>query len=173
MADLQAPKLGGYRSVLRSGLQQFPPARDFQRLFPGAEHRIVEAEHDFGTPVGWRSVFDWLSRARFHDRYVVTLSTAIDIGPDGTISQLKPPILDIFEVVQAIKGKNEKDGPKYECQWFGAEDGGWDSLVEVGGDFSQLGFEMTANQPVARFVTYWSDTGDGWASGTEFADRAE
>ena len=45
MADLQAPKLGGYRSVLKSGLQQFAPARDFQHLFSGAEHRIVEAEH--------------------------------------------------------------------------------------------------------------------------------
>jgi len=50
------------QKFVRSGFAGFRLAQQFQQLFPGAEHKIVDAEHDFGAPDHWRSVHDWLAR---------------------------------------------------------------------------------------------------------------
>jgi hypothetical protein len=156
--------IANHELVVASGVATFPHAGDFQRLFPNAEHKVVEAEHDFGPPDYWRTVYDWLSRSRLHDRYVVMLSTAVDIRPDGTIQPLKPPHLDLFEIEEVVKGRKEKGAPKYKMQISTAEDDAWAALVAETGD-EPVDLGLTNDQPVARFDTYWQDTQDGWIRG--------
>jgi hypothetical protein len=62
-----------YDSMIDSAARNFPPAAAFQRLFPNAEHSIVEAKRDF-DPDGWKPVNEWISRAHLHDRYVVSVA---------------------------------------------------------------------------------------------------
>ena len=141
-----------HSAVVARGVAAFRYAREFQRLFPGAEHKVVEAKHDFGPPDHWRSAHDWLSRARLYDRYVVMLSTAVDIRPDGTIEVLKPPRFDLFEITEVLNGRNEEDVPKYKMQWTSTEDGAWSELVAEAGD-------SPVDSPAPRHFLNWRPAG--------------
>ena len=156
--------VANHKSVVAKGVATFQHACDFQRIFPNAEHKVVEAEHDFGPPDYWRSVYDWLSRARLHDRYVVMLSAAVEVQSDGTIQALQPPRLDLFEIEEVVKGRKEEGGPTYKMQISTAEDDAWAELVAEAGD-EPVDLELITDQPVARFDTYWQDTQDGWIRG--------
>jgi hypothetical protein len=154
------------QEFVRSGFARFRLARQFQQLFPNAEHKIVDAEHDFGPPDNWRSAHDWLARARLYDRYVIMLSVAIDIGPkEGRIVKLKPPDFYIFEVARVIKGRRAADGSKYELGWGTFTHRDWLKLIKAKGRFSVLDAELTKDKPVPRFDDYWRETGAGWTSG--------
>jgi hypothetical protein len=146
-----------YDAVIASAVRDLPFAREFQRLFPNAEHTIVEAKRDF-YPDGWRPVGEWISRASLHDRYVVWLVVAVAITTDGTVSALENPQLYVVEVEKVEKSRNEEGGPLWECGCLQFEEGDWDQLVENSGDFASVGFDMTIDAPVDRFATYWHDT---------------
>ena len=117
------------------------------------------ADHDFGPPNYWRTVHDWLSRTRLHDRYVVILSTAAELHSDGHAEALKPPILDVFEVMKVL--------PKVELQWGSADEEAWAALIEAKGDFSAVEYELIRDQPVEAFDKYWNETGEGWIAGDD------
>jgi len=146
---------------VKAGLAGFRHAIDFQRMFPDAEHKIVQSEHDFGPPDYWRTVHNWLSRTRLYNRYVVMLSVAIDIAKGGAIDQLKPPELHLFEIKRVTKGKREKDGPKYQLGWAQFDAKEWRRLVKSSGDVDALEIELNT-KPVRRFEIYWRDTKPGW-----------
>src|SRR5262245_32002816 len=154
------------QKFVRSGFAPFRLARQFQKLFPNAEHKIVDSDHDFGPPDHWRSVYDWLARARLYDRYVIMLSVAIDIGPkDGRILKLKPPEVHVFEVGKVMKSRRATDGPKYELAWVSFKYRDWLKLVKSKGNLSALDLDLTKDEPVPRFEVYWRDTAAGWISG--------
>ncbi len=146
-----------YDSVIASALRDLAFAREFQGLFPNAEHTIVEAKRDF-HPDGWRPVSEWISRASLHDRYAVWLAAAIEIAADGTVSTLEEPQLYVIAVEKVEGSKNEKGGAAWELAFCEFEQGDWERLVENRGDFAAIGFEMTVDAPVDGFARYWHDT---------------
>ncbi len=79
-----------YDTVAASAVSSFSRAREFEGLFPSAEHTIVDAKRDF-YPDGWKPTREWISRSHLYDRYVVWLVVAIDRTEDGTISELEKP----------------------------------------------------------------------------------
>lgn len=86
-----------YETVIASAVHNCPLARDFQRLFPNADHAIVQGKRQSDL-AGWKSVTEWISRAHLHDRYVAWLVVAIEISPDQIVSQLEEPELYVIEV---------------------------------------------------------------------------
>lgn len=146
-----------YEGVIASAVRSFARAREFQGLFPNAEHTIVDAKRCF-DPDGWKPVREWISRSHLHDRYVVWLVVAIDIGADGTISELEKPELCVVEIEKVEKCRDDENGPSWEVGWVEFEEGDWEHLVENGGDFTAVGFDMKTDAPVDRFATFWRDT---------------
>jgi hypothetical protein len=144
-------------TAIERAMPTFRYAREFDQLFPAAEHSIVRSERDFDEPDGWRQVDEWYSRAPLYGRYVVTLRTAVEIAEDGNASALESPSLDLIEVKHVEKGKNDRGGPKLETEWFTFEDGAWSRLYDSSGDFSSLHIEMVTDRPVDGFDTYWRD----------------
>jgi hypothetical protein len=146
-----------FDAVLASAVRDLPSAREFHRLFPHAEHAIVEAKRDIG---GWRKVREWISRARLHDRYVVWLAVAIKITKNGVASEIEKPHVCVVEVHSVERGRAEEGGPQWECDFlqFEQDGDGWEQLVQNNGDFASVGFEMVTNAPVDRFDTFWHDT---------------
>jgi len=142
---------------IASGLQCLPPARDFHRLFPNAEHAIVEAQRDF-DPDGWKPVREWISRSHLHDRYVIWLVVAVETAAEGTLRELEKPSLYAVEVEKVEKGRDERDGPLWEFGCWQFEEGDWQQLVASGGDFAAVGLEMRTDAPVDRFAAFWRDT---------------
>ena len=141
---------------MKTAPRDFGHARDFERLFPNSEHKILRG-HRTG-PNGKTEVDEWRSRAFLYDRYVVTLHVAIEIANDRTITELESPSLDVIEVNKVEKGKQDEGGPKYELMWYRFEQGAWEELVKHSGDFSSLGFAFDTESPVDRFDVYWHDT---------------
>src|SRR4051812_11050455 len=131
-----------YDELIATAVRQFPPARDFERVFPGAEHSIVEAKRNFHAD-GWKLVHEWNSRAHLYDRYVFWLSVAIEIGDDDTISQLEKPTFYVVEVEP--KGFSVSE----------ADDGAWEQIVQCDGDLEAMGFEMEEDSPAPWFPEYW------------------
>jgi len=86
-----------YDAVVASAVGRFPRALEFQRLFPNAEHTIVDAQRDF-HPEGWKPVSEWISRSHLHDRYVVWLVVAVEIEADGNVLELEEPQLYVVEI---------------------------------------------------------------------------
>ena len=146
-----------YEAVIASAVRDWPCACDFQRLFPNAEHAIVEAKRQF-DPDGWKPVTEWISRAHLHDRYVVWLVVAIELSADGTLSQLEEPQLYVIEVRKVTRSRDDEGGAEWEVACAEFEDGDWAKLVENRGDFASVGFAMTVDAPVDRFATFWHDT---------------
>jgi hypothetical protein len=144
-------------AVIASAVRDLPFAREFQRLFPNAEHTIVKAKRDF-HPDGWRPVSEWISRAGLHDRYAVWLVVAIEIAADGTVSKLEEPQLYVIEVKRVEGSKDEEGGAAWELAFCEFEEGDWEQLVENRGDFASIGFDMIVDAPVDRFARYWHDT---------------
>lgn len=135
-------------------MRDFQHAREFQAFFREGEHRISKAQRDRD---GWTEVEEWQSRARLYNRYVIHMRVAIEVQQDGTLKATESPNLDIIEVKKVEKSKHEKDGPKYEVEWFRSEEGAWAELVGVGGDLAELGFPLITDRPIDRFDTYWND----------------
>jgi len=146
-----------YDTVVDSAVRHFSRAQEFQTLFPNAEHTIVEAKRHF-EPEGWQPVNEWISRTHLHDRYVVWLVVAIEIEADGTISEIEEPELYVVEVHKVRKHKGERGGALWEAGFLQFDEGDWDRLVESGGDFAALEFDMTTDAPVDRFAACWRDT---------------
>jgi hypothetical protein len=129
-------------------------ARLFQEFFPDAEHVIVQAKLDL-PPEGWTLADEWISRAKLYDRYVLWLVVPIEFTVSGDVSPLEQPAVYIVEVGKVEKGRKEKGGPKWECN-FG--EGDWKELIEAGGDFEALGADLITDSPVEGFATFWRDT---------------
>ena len=121
-----------YESAIASGVRELDVVRQFENFFPDAEHFIVQAKRDF-DPDGWQLVNEWISRAHVHDRYVIWLVVAIDVAPNGGISALDEPEVYIVEVETVQKGRDDEDGPKWECSFGELEDGAWKEIVADGG----------------------------------------
>ena len=107
------------------------------------------AQCDF-YPDGWKLRSEWISRAHLHDRYVVWLVIAIEITTDGAVSELEKPQLYVVEVQKVEKSRDDAGGPVWHITFGRFEDGDWERLVENGGDFASVGFDMTVNAPVNR-----------------------
>ena len=82
-----------YEPTIASGIRRFRPAREFQELFPNAEHAICEAKRD--TPDGWQLGQEWISRAPLHNRYAVWLVAAIEINSEGDVSEIEKPTVGL------------------------------------------------------------------------------
>lgn len=146
-----------YDAVIASAVRDWPCARDFERLFPNAEHTIVAAQHDF-YPDGWKPAKEWISRAHLHDRYVVWLVVPIEIAADHTVSELDLPAFYVVEVHEVVKSRDDVGGPEWEMSCSQFQEDGWRQFVEMGGDLAAAGLEMTVDAPVDRFATFWRDT---------------
>jgi len=146
-----------YEAVIASAVSFFPRAREFQSLFPNAEHSIVDAKRDF-APDGWKPVLEWISRSHLHDRYVVWHVVAIDIGADGTISELEKLHTCVVEVENVERCRDDQEGRSWQINWAEFEEGDWERFVESGGDFAAVGIDMKIDDPVDRFATFWRDT---------------
>ena len=144
-------------AVIASAIRDWRFAREFHRLFPNAEHTIVEAKRDV-HPDGWTYVSEWISRASLHGRYVVWLVVAIEIATDGTVAELEKPQLYVIEVEKVVRSRDEEEGAEWEVACAEFEEGDWEQLVEHCGDFASVGFEMTVDTPVDRFAAFWHDT---------------
>ncbi len=146
-----------YDDKLASGIRDLEDVRHFQNLFPSAEHVMVQAKREF-DPGGWRLVDEWISRGNMYDRYALWLVVAIEFNQTGIASPLEPPTVYIIEVEKVTKGRHEKGGPKWECNFGQLEEGDWREIVEARGDFAALGADLTTDSPVERFATFWRDT---------------
>jgi hypothetical protein len=145
-----------YDAVIASAVQNFPYALEFQRLFPNAEHAIVNAKRQF-EPAGWTPVLEWISRGHLYDRYVVWLVVAIDVGQENAIRELEKA--DVYVVqVEEVEGSKGSEGASWQFDWAEFEEGDWKQLVESGGDFASVGLEMNTEEPVADFAKFWNDT---------------
>jgi len=146
-----------YDTVIASAVRDWSCAREFQWLFANAEHTITQAKRDF-DPNGWQFVSEWISRASLYDRYVVWLVVAIEIADNGTIGELEKPQLYVIEVEKVVGSRDDEEGPQWELACAEFEEGDWEQLVENGGDFASVEFEMTVDAPVENFATFWRDT---------------
>jgi hypothetical protein len=126
-------------------------------LFSNAEHTLVKAKRDF-DPDGWQIVYEWNSRGHLYDRYVFWLVVAVNVGADGSLTELEKPSVTVVELEKIERCRDDAKGPKWELRMASFEDGDWEQLVESRGDFAAIGLELTINAPVDRFATYWRDT---------------
>ena len=101
---------------------------------------------------------EWISRAKIHDRYIVWLVVAIKIMTGDADSELEEAEAYITEVENIERGRDDEGGPAWECGFCEFEDGDWEQLVNNDGDFSAIGLELTVDDPVDRFATFWRDT---------------
>jgi hypothetical protein len=144
-------------AVIASAIRDWRFAREFHRLFPNAEHTIVEAKRNFHSD-GWRPVSEWISRARLYDRYVVWLVAAIEIATDGTVAGLEKPQLYVIQLEKVLRSRDEEEGAEWEVACVEFDEADWEQLVEHSGDFASVGLEMTVDAPVDRFASFWHDT---------------
>lgn len=146
-----------YDAILAVGLDRIPAVREFDELFPNAEHTVVKAKRDF-SPNGWQIVYEWISRSHLYDRYVLWLVVAIDIGADGSLAELEKPDVCVIEIDKIERSRNDNNGPKWEFNIVEFEDGAWAHLVENRGNFDSIDLDLITNRPVDRFTTFWHDT---------------
>jgi hypothetical protein len=146
-----------YEAVLATGLASIPAVREFDDLFSNAEHTLVKAKRDF-DPDGWQIVYEWISRSPLYDRYVLWLVIAVNIEADGSLTELEKPSVYVVEIDTIERCRDDPEGPTWKVSLAELEDGGWEQLVESRGDFAAIGFELTTNAPVDRFVIFWRDT---------------
>ena len=146
-----------YDDKIARGICDLDDARRFQEFFPSAEHAVVQTRRDFGSD-GWRVVDEWISRANLYDRYALWLVVPIEFTDSGAASPLEHPAVYIVEVEKVEKGRDEKGGPKWECNFGQFEKGDWNELVEANGDFEALGSDLITDAPVEGFATFWRDT---------------
>jgi hypothetical protein len=146
-----------YNDKIAAGLRDLEHARQFQEFFPDAEHVVVQAKHDL-DPDGWTLVDEWISRANLYDRYALWLVVPIEFTASGDVSPLDQPAIYIVEVEKVEKGRDEKGGPKWECNFGQFEEKDWKELIEAGGDFEAVGAGLITDAPVEGFATFWRDT---------------
>jgi len=146
-----------YDAVLAKGVASIPAVREFSKLFPSAEHTIVKAKRDFDAD-GWQIVYEWISRAPLHERYITWLVVAINIEADGSITELEKPRVSVVEIESIERCRDAPEGASWEFRTADFEDGDWERLVESHGDFGAIDLELTTDAPVARFATCWRDT---------------
>lgn len=146
-----------YDDKITTGLRDLDDARQFHEFFPDAEHIIVHAKRDL-TPDGWRLVDEWISRANLYNRYALWLVVPIEFTVAGDVSALDQAAVYIVEVTKVEKGRDEKDGPKWECTFGQFEEGDWQDLIAAGGNFETLGADLITDAPVKGFATFWRDT---------------
>jgi hypothetical protein len=144
-------------AVIASAIRHWPHARGFQRIFPNAEHTIIEALRDF-DPDGWKPVSEWISRASLHNRYAVWLVVAIEITVDGAVSELEKPELYVIEVEKVEMSKDDENVPLWECGYLQCDEGDWERLVENDGDFASVELDMVTDAPVDGFTLFWNGT---------------
>ncbi|WP_428307641.1 hypothetical protein [Lacipirellula sp.] len=146
-----------YNDRIAAGTRDLADVRQFLELFPHAEHAIVQSKHDF-PPGGWQLVQEWISRTSLFDRYVLWLAIPVEFTAEGTASELDRPAIYVTEVEKVVKGRQEQGGPKWECGFGQIEEDDWLELVQVRGDFDAAGADLTKDDPVEGFATFWRDT---------------
>jgi hypothetical protein len=144
-------------TIVSQAIRSFEPARQFQSLFPNAEHSIVQAKRDI-QPDGWQPVSEWNSRCRLHDRYVVWLAVAVSVGADGVVTALEKQQVFVMEVDKVKRGRDERGGASWEVNFVELEDSQWEQLLRNGGNFAAIELEMETDAPVDRFDIFWRDT---------------
>jgi hypothetical protein len=143
------------KAIIETAIEKVSFVRDFQRLFPNAEHVIVQGKRDF-DPDGWKTVNEWISRTALFNRYVLWLVAAIDISKEGEVSLLEEP--DVY-LVGVESGEKSDDGyPTWEIGFFQFEEGDWNRFVKSDGNFSSLELEITTDAPIDGFDIFWNKT---------------
>ena len=123
----------------------------FHELFPEARFVLDNAStHDAPRVEG---------RALLNGRYSFNIGIDFIVSPEGA---LEPAGWVDFEL-QEIKRVRKKDGgvyAEYENEWtISAEE--FTRLLESGGDFAPLGYELKADDPVRFVDRYWAMMGQG------------
>jgi hypothetical protein len=143
-------------AFVAAGVRNLLCVRQFLQLFPDAENTIVEANRDFYAN-GWKRVNEWISRAKLYDRYVFWLIVAVELTESNTVVELEKPQLYVVEVVDIEKSRDEEGGPKWTLELFEIEEADWNDLVAQGGDINSANLDLTIDEPLERFSTFWSD----------------
>jgi hypothetical protein len=146
-----------YDAVVATALECIPAVREFGELFPNAEHTLVKAKRDLESD-GWQIVYEWISRGNMHDRYMVWLVVAIDIGRDDNLSELERPHVYVVEIEKTEGGSEDDNRRSWEFRLAEFEDGDWEQLVQSDGDFGAIGLELRPDAPLEQFSLCWQET---------------
>lgn len=142
------------QAVIASARSNFAPASDFVRVFPNAEHWIVEAKRQL--PSGeWGRVHEWISRAALFGRYAFWLVVAVQVNDAGHVSAIEEQNVYVIEIDE-VTGDTAW---KFSFGQLELDD--WNQIVASEGEFPAVEFELTIDSPVNGFDKYRNRTSPG------------
>jgi hypothetical protein len=136
-------------AILASVRKSVPFFGEFQQLFPDARTSLEE-----GQSGRTRSFWTFKVRVGLYGRYVLEAELQVITDTDGllVLSTGKPKVI-LLEIRSIIEDGNGGVEVHYEPTGqvrFGAAE--WRRLVEVGGDFSAIGYHMVTTAPFRNFA---------------------
>ena len=138
-----------YNKAITNTIKFEPNVAAFERLYPGADHKISYYSGELGTP-------RWHSKAMLHGRYILSMTFQVSITSSGTqvqgITEPKFYLREVSDVTPEPGGgaRMTYDGIYRE---FGLKE--WDALVASDGDLSSIGVDAKPDKPVANLATHW------------------
>ena len=135
---------GNMADAVTNGVAELDVAKDFDALFPNAEHFISYYTGTKGDPT-------WNSKVGLHGRYVLTAKFGIGFDDSRThpVAEGDP----VFYLVELDDIRENGYGYTDRQIQFGLKE--WNLLKESSGDFSVIGYPMTKDKPLDGFDKAW------------------
>jgi hypothetical protein len=145
-----ACKRSGYSSAIASGRVGIPCVKQFDNLFPKANHSIAYYSGELHQPI-------WQSSAPMFDRYVVKLEMPIIVSADKTaIASFGEPRFVMVEVSRITERADGTVWIEYDGEYLEFDLLQWQRFVEAGGNLSAFGI-VPSLAPVVGFDSHWKD----------------
>lgn len=130
--------------AVSNGVVEIDVARNFETLFPDAEHFISHYTETKGDPT-------WNSKVGLHGRYVLTVKFQIGFDESRTHPVRNgDPIFYLLELANVRENGYECTDRQIE---FGLQE--WNRLLESSGDFNVIGYPMLKDKPLVGFDEAW------------------
>jgi hypothetical protein len=135
---------GNMADAVANGVVELDVAKDFEALFPDAEHFISYYTGTKGDPT-------WNSTVGLHGRYVLTVQ--FGIGFDASRTHPAMEGVPVFHLVELANIRENGYGYTDRQMEFGLKE--WNLLLESSGDFEVIGYPMTKGDPLDGFDKVW------------------
>jgi hypothetical protein len=135
---------GNMADAVTNGVTELDVAKDFEALFPAAEHFISYYTGTKGHPA-------WNSKVGLHGRYVLTVKFRIGFDASRT-----HPVMEgepAFHLIELADIRENGYGYTDRQMEFGLTE--WNLLLESSGDFEAIGYPMTKEKPLDGFDKVW------------------
>ena len=141
-------------TMVRTGYQRIPQARQVDDLFGPAWHQVS----NYKEP----NVAEWQTRALFVGRYELYMMVNIEVDRRSghVVKVIGTPRFLLLEVSAVTFAPHGGPSISYQNQVaFGLAK--WEKVVAAGGDFSVIGIRLKRNKPIPNFNEYMAYPNSG------------